>query len=360
MRTIIFIITILFITTEIALSQYTFPYFGYPQGPFPRYSPSRITGICSIRDYNEKGEEIMLPPGQGISDIELIRSKDDLTDTITYVYGTKNTRVYTYSENNLLLSSRLLITDSPSQLVVPINITDYEYDAEDRVIKQTMYHNEVIEKGGRYMISTRIKNEDTYDYTQNTVTHHNRFYFNDSEYTQTVRYSFTSTGYIEYSGEEQTEYIFDDKNRLIQQGDIYTYIYQDNGYTELFKNIWEPDSKISRKDYIYDENGFRKEEIFYNKDETGNWQVDFRREYTFNEFTVSNEKIEPYPSSIKVSVTASGIIVEAQDTVVLLISTIAGQQVVNKKLEEGQEFIPLSEGIYIINVGKESHKILVR
>lgn len=357
MRTITFIVTFILITMEVAFSQFAFP-DDYPTGPFPAYSPSRITGLYSVRYYSD-GEEVF--PVGGMSDGELIRSKDGLTDTISYMQGVRQTDIYSYSEKNLLLSYKSLVIHDLSQLLYPTQIDHYEYDNKDRIIKKTTYLNEVEEKNGEYITNTRSKSEITYDYEQNIVTFYDRFYHDDSESIRTFKYSFTETGYIEDTGEKQTEYTFDEKNRLTKISDSYSYVYHDNGYARFYDTDWELEPVKEKKDFIFDEKGYLEEVLFLKKGEMDDdWQLYYWEEYSYNGFIVSNQNIEQSSPSAKVYGTDGGIIIETHNPTTLVISTVTGQLVLKKTVDSYEKFVPVSQGLYIVNVGQESYKILVK
>ena len=192
----------------------------------------------------------------------------------------------------------------------------------------------------------------------------------------------TDSGYI---SNDSIEYIFDKKGRLsklkflkakdeyvvdsvgnrYRVGDFY-YSYFDGGYTELRyyhrgKMIWGAPDAWVKTDYFFQKKGYLSKEITYLKEKgETKW-----KKLRHDEYAYSYKAGNPHSNLViekpgKVYAAEGSVVIENEQPALVAVYTFGGQLVEQRRMTAGIDRIPLPKGLYIVVVGKEGHKIVVR
>ena len=186
--------------------------------------------------------------------------------------------------------------------------------------------------------------------------------YNSRGYTiTTYRYATEENRYI---FEYECSYEFDEQDRIVlmdyennnaddTSNDV-RYVYYEDRVEEFTGN------STKRIYYFNDRNDYVKL-LWYKWSVSGNWYLweAYDWIYYYGESTVSNENIE-IENELRISTDNGILYIENSDSSEpIIVSDISGRVIVNKRLSEGTNTIPVNKsGIYIIRKGSYSKKIV--
>jgi len=314
-------------------THYTFAQNPFPETPFNKeFAGVRVfADIRTAKAYDSKGN---LKEHNGTVLTQFKHSENGLTDTITTYSCLIAETIATYSEDGKLVFRK---DDDMFE-------TDFSYDSEGRIQSKytTIYGYRGIDE--KFIDGTETTD---FDYVQNTI--HFKGYREGKLYKESLTYiQYTDNGYITKTNGVQTEYVFDSQQRLIRNGDI-IYDYFENGYTET--------TKSRKSEYYFLENGYWSKYVEYILKD-GNWEHTETVNFTYDDLPDSNQEIKT--NSYKVSTRKGGIVIETEAPAQIAIYSINGQLINMKRISAGKEVFNISKGLYIVNIGRESHKIIVK
>ena len=178
-------------------------------------------------------------------------------------------------------------------------------------------------------------------------------YNNDGYAMSSYDYAVEKGEYID-NGYPAEQYKFDEKGRLISMGENQSYFYYEDRIEVISPNA-------AKSEYFFDEKGDCVKQIDYSWDINGYWYFIRAYDWTYyyGESTVSNENIE-VKDELRISTDKGILYIENSDSSEpIIVSDISGRVIVNKRLSEGTNTIPVNKsGIYIIRKGSYSKKIV--
>ena len=243
------------------------------------------------------------------------RSEDGLRDTF-YMYGTSNNidriSVFEYDANDRLI----FVREKNDHLASFIEIEEFEYDSSGRLTKYFEWSTP-----GVFLY---------YDYS--TIVYTDSSYFLN-----------------------QSEYVFDSKNRLIRAGKTH-YSYFETGYYEI-------ESSDLKTKYELLENGYRSKKRIYKKileqwvnSET--WETEYRY--------VAGNPYNPTGSTDfedtfrKVYGIDGALIIQSDMLETARIFSYSGLWVRNVQAGAGVQSIAIPRGFYFVLIGNNVYKVMVR
>jgi len=288
--------------------------------------------------YNAIGEEL---PHDAASSYKVIRSEDGLTDIIYYSGGVVTTSTCIYDISHKLISEKV-------DYGLPYYIY-YIYDQKGRV------------KSTTYCLESEL---------QGRTSEYIHTYLDD----QTV---YTDSGYVFTMIEEErrwpkplenpdsiiikkdtlvTEYVFDTQNRLIRAGNE-RYAYLESGEI-ICTNIYDSE-KNTKYESSYNKNGLRQKTNRYLL-RNGVWELeDIEKVFYYKDgVPVSTELVTENILPV-VYGTRGGVILTAETEQPVRIYIFNGQLIKQVNAVPDQ-LIPLPRGVYIVVVGSQSCKVVVR
>lgn len=295
--------------------------------------------IVTCKPYDAEGNPI---GGASLSWSQQLwrHSEDGKRDTVYVLSGVIYVSVYDYYDDEKIKSIQDGYPHPNGEFVVSKEET-FEYDQQGRL---TLHHT--ID----YRPVIHDEKNMQYDYTKNTITQTVR---NDKGETVTVTsISHTDKGYIAETNGEKSEYIFDEYLRPVKAGDVF-YAYFDGGYTRYSETMYD----TSRVDYYYDEKGYLCKMVDFSK--SGNdWVPDCTYLYTYEpDHAVSNSLPQ---KKNKVYACEGKVVIESDKQDLVSIYAMNGQLVKMFRLSSLRQEVSLGSGIYIIHIGKDAHKLLIR
>jgi len=305
----------------------------FPETPFNKeFAGVRVlANTRTVKTYDAKGN---LQEHNGTVQTQFKHSNNGLSDTITTYSCVIAETIATYSEDGKLVYRK---DDDMIE-------TEFIYDSDNRIqsINTTLYG---------YIGYDKFANgtETTYfDYTQNTIQF--KSYRGGNLYKESLTYiQYTDSGYITRINEKETEYVFDSEQRLIRNGNI-KYDYFENGYTET--------NNSTKREYHFLDNGYWSKYLVYTLT-NADWKLAETAILTYDDDKPNSNK-EIKTNSYKVSTTKGGIIIETELPIQVAIHSLSGQLIKMKRISTGKEVLTISKGIYIVTIGKESHKIIIK
>lgn len=147
-----------------------------------------------------------------------------------------------------------------------------------------------------------------------------------------------------------------DSNGKVKYSD-YKYVYTENGYDMI-----HPVDKgwISKREFRFNEQGDLISQKQYTKIAEKDWTLDlsFEYKYTYGGET-SNEAIEQLENEV-FAAEGAVTIVSVQSQLPYAVYSISGQLCAQGVLTSTQTSVPLNQGVYIVLVGNERHKVVIR
>jgi len=244
------------------------------------------------------------------------RSKDGLRDTFYYTHHYTNPLteiiVHEYDADNRLISIKSKILPAASFYV----LIEYEYDSSGRLTRLAEWSLPGV--------------FESYDYS-------------------TIVY--TDSSYIL----NDIEYVFDAEDRLIRAGEI-TYSYFENGYSE---NL----GPYAKTIYYFLENGYLSKKIFYKLFEEEwiqhtVWETAYRYKADNPNNPNSNATIKN--TLRKVYGIDGAVMIYSGKPETVRIYAVSGLIVRNIQTSPGNQSISLSKGFYIVKMGDQAYKVMVR
>ncbi len=229
-------------------------------------------------------------------------------------------------------------------------IDEYEYGEDGRLLK----HKKHKLKGG----STSLDKIITYTYVMTD----SGYISNDS-----IEYIFDKKGRLSKLKflKAKDEYVVDSVGNRYRVGDFY-YSYFDGGYTELRyyhrgKMIWGAPDAWVKTDYFFQKKGYLSKEITYLKEKgETKW-----KKLRHDEYAYSYKAGNPHSNLViekpgKVYAAEGSVVIENEQPALVAVYTFGGQLVEQRRMAAGINRIPLPKGLYIVVVGRQGHKIVVR
>lgn len=163
-------------------------------------------------------------------------------------------------------------------------------------------------------------------------------------------------------------YTFDDQKRLIKctigvkedgkmKETFYQYDYTEDGYNEIQLN----DQGFMRGEVVrFNKQGDLISKTVLHQDVNKEWKKNQSFEYTYTYGgETSNEEIQKNESQVCVN-NGSIVITSVKAQLPYAVYTIQGKQVQNGVLVSSETVVPVSAGIYVVAVGEERHKVIVK
>lgn len=290
-------------------------------------------------DYNGKNEYV----GGGYEVIN--RSSDELTEIVRVYYGLISIYIYTYSEDNRLLSWKDAMYDMESNLII-LSEAIYEYDQKGRLITTYSVDYTIAEPdtlvSGKY-----IYMDDLTQYTDSGYIH-TKVEINIIRNSQEVK---------EKRDTIVTEYVFDDQERLIREG-TRAYTYFNDGSVMMTVNQNPDPVYLSRKtEYYNNADGYNlgsKTYIWKNN----MWNLHESDKVTYY-FDNPQSNVSLSESSLKVYGIDGAIIVNAEEDVPVCIYTLNGQMM-KKAIAQPDASIPMPKGVYVVTLKGRTYKVFVK
>lgn len=286
-------------------------------------------------------------------------NKNLLIDT-AYIFsatGMITSYISKYSDKGRLLSlssyypghkdpvTGVVITEPKENLV-----DEYEYGQDGRLLKHKTYKLE----GG----SRSLDKIFTYKYVMTD----SGYISNDSiEYILDKKGRLAKLKFLK----AKDEYVVDSAGNRYRVGDFY-YSYFDGGYTELRyyhrgKMIWGAPDAWVKTDYFFQKKGYLSKEITYLKEKgETKW-----KKLRHDEYAYSYRAGNPHSNLViekpgKVYAAEGAVVIENEQPALVAVYTFGGQLVEQRRMAAGINRIPLPKGLYIVVVGRQGHKIVVR
>lgn len=161
------------------------------------------------------------------------------------------------------------------------------------------------------------------------------------------------------------EYVVDSAGNRYRVGDFY-YSYFDGGYTELRyyhrgKMIWGAPDAWVKTDYFFQKKGYLSKAVTYLKEKgETKWKKLKHDEYTYSYRAGNPHSNLVFQKPGKVYAAEGSIVIENEQAALVAVYTFGGQLVEQRRMTAGIDRIPLPKGLYIVVVGRQGHKIVVR
>ncbi len=285
-------------------------------------------------------------------------NKNLLIDTV-YTFspmGMITSYISKYSDKGRLLSlssyypghkdpvTGVFITEPKENLV-----DEYEYGQDGRLLKHKTYKLE----GG----STSLDKIFTYKYVMTD----SGYISNDSiEYILDKKGRLAKLKFLK----AKNEYVVDSAGNQYRVGDFY-YSYFDGGYTlrsyHRGNTIWGTTDTWVKTDYFFQKKGYLSKTVTYQRKKgEPKWKVLKHDEYTYS-YRAGN----PHSNLViqkpgKVYAAEGAVVIENEQPALVAIYMFGGQLVEQRRMTAGIDRIPLPKGLYIVVVGRQGHKIVVR
>lgn len=330
-----------------------------PSLPFLGYSPSKPFNYLILSNNRIGAEKIyykaLVNTGDVLDGYVYYRhSADGLKDTITDTSSS-------YNEITILYDSEGRVSNYKSP-VNNINET-YTYTDDGKLLSiNTDYGNTIC-----YYTNTG---------TDSIVQWHEHPYYGLTRSMKEV-VTYNNDGYVkaayryiqekgDYVLDYQWEYIFDDKERIVFIDDLdhatedeYS---NDVRYTYYEDRVEELIGNHTKKEYYFDGEGNWVKQLWYKWGVDEYWFLWEAYEWTYYyDGMVSNESIKR-ENGLRIS-SDKGVLYIDNDcsTELVIVSDMSGHIIVNQKLPEGRNAISICKaGIYIVKIGDEALKVVVR
>lgn len=285
-------------------------------------------------------------------------NKNLLIDTV-YTFspmGMITSYISKYSDKGRLLSlssyypghkdpvTGVFITEPKENLV-----DEYEYGQDGRLLKHKTYKLD----GG----STSLDKIFTYKYVMTD----SGYISNDSiEYILDKKGRLAKLKFLK----AKNEYVVDSAGNQYRVGDFY-YSYFDGGYTlrsyHRGNKIWGTTDTWVKTDYFFQKKGYLSKTVTYQRKKgEPKWKVLKHDEYAYS-YRAGN----PHSNLViekpgKVYAAEGAVVIENEQPALVAVYTFGGQLVEQRRMAAGINRIPLPKGLYIVVVGRQGHKIVVR
>ena len=247
------------------------------------------------------------------------RSEDGLRDTFDVAYGLRYFLIYEWDTDNRLIAIKHTFDSLDKwdeNSFIPRS--EYAYDSSGRLAME---------------LHAQYPNE-SYHYDYSTII-------------------YTDSGYIL----NRVEYVLDSEGRLIRAGDMH-YSYFEDGFTEFYFK----DNSGEKTDWHFLENGYLSHCKTW-KLRDGQW-VDFHkeeREYRYKDDNplkqaTALEAVE----NRKVYGVDGAVAIQSDKPETVQIYTISGAMIRNIQTGTGSQSISLPKGFYIVMMGNQAYKVIVR
>ncbi|RRD59329.1 T9SS type A sorting domain-containing protein [Tannerella forsythia] len=228
-------------------------------------------------------------------------------------------------------------------------VDEYEYGQDGRLLKHKTYKLD----GG----STSLDKIFTYTYVMTD----SGYISNDSiEYILDKKGRLAKLKFLK----AKNEYVVDSASNRYRVGDFY-YSYFDGGYTlrsyHRGNTIWGTTDTWVKTDYFFQKKGYLSKTITYQRKKgEPKW-----KKLKHDEYAYSYRAGNPHSNLViqkpgKVYAAEGAVVIENEQPALVAIYTFGGQLVEQRSMAAGIDRIPLPKGLYIVVVGRQGHKIVVR
>ena len=290
------------------------------------------------------------------------RSKDNLTDTLTILFGLIRCEVFRYNDKNQLL---YLQEVHPNGETLPAYLREeFGYDKEGRLIEHVTKWITTSDTPSEKTLSLSIYDYSTVRMTESGYT----FGFKTHDFVRDEIAVYDITYELDEQG-RVTQEIYNDKNEYIEfidgekyrTGTVY-YSYTDNSYSKFSCHPSNNTVAWHETTYVFDEHGnliFMTTKLSF---DGINWSIWEQSEALYvysnsNEIITTNATFET--TSRKVYGANGSVVIQSDQAEAVRIYSISGLFIREINMSPGCLSIPLSKGFYIVMMNNSVYKVMV-